>query len=453
MSEPRAPLPAPEHSHVPFLAREKIDYVKPVPRGRLRGLAPARRARAATLVGCLAASLILAGPGEARAQSSIGIGFYTPGGAFRPEVSARDLRVFVRVFGLSDEERAALESLHAAYVEALEVRSREIKRIVNDMLEEAEVVEDRRLIESSTVQGKIAEWDREAEKMKSQFLEDLRSVLTREQESQWPILERELRRLREIGNGRMSGESVDLSRLVDTVVPGAWEHPDVADLMEQYAVGIDRLLLARDAATTKRKDDFEEAIKGSDASRAERIWNDAQASRIAIRDWNARFVREIGARIDPDDAAKLDRAYFEAAYSRLCQPTRGETYIRAAANLDSLSDSQRAEVAGIMEPYERARLAILRRIAAAEQELQERHIPSRLAKVLGQDPEGKLSSFDGASRLPADHPLLALRRERLELDRQYRRRIDAVLQEWQREQVPVPSEGWVSFTDWTPWSL
>jgi hypothetical protein len=413
----------------------------------------AGRARAAVLAGCIAAGVWLAGPGEASAQSSVGIGFYTPGGAFRPEVSARDLRVFVRVFGLRDEERVALESLHAAYVEALEVRSREIKRIVNDMLEEAEVIQDRRLIESSAVQGKIAAWDSEAEKMKSQFLEDLRSVLTREQESKWPILERELRRLREIGSGRMSGESVDLSRLVDSVVPGAWEHPDVADLMEQYAVGMDRLLLARDAATTKRTDEFEEAIKGGDASRAERIWKDAQASRIAIRDWNARFVREIGARLDPDDAAKLDRAYFEAANERLCQPTRGETYIRAVANLDSLSDTQQGEIAGIVEGYERARLALLRRIAVAEQELQERQIPNRLAKALGQDPEGKLASFDGASRLPPDHPLLALRRERLELDRHNRRRIDAVLQEWQREQVPVQSEGWVSFTDWTPWSL
>lgn len=431
----------------------KIDYVKSIPRRRRRGDSAAWRARVAVLAGCLVAGVCMAWPGEARGQSSIGIGFYTPGRAFRPEVSARDLRVFVRVFGLSEDERAALESLHTGYVEALEVRSREIRRIVNDMLEEAEVIQDRRLIESSAVQEKIAAWDREAERMKSQFLEDLRSVLTREQESKWPILERELRRLREIGNGRMSGESVDLSRLVDTVVPAAWEHPEVADLMEQYAVGMDRLLLARDAATTKRTDEFEEAIKGGDASRAERIWKDAQASRIAIRDWNARFVREIGARLDAEDAAKLDRAYFEGAHARLCEPTRGETYIRAAANLDSLSDAQRGEIAGILEGYERARLALLRRIAVAEQELQERHIPHRLARVLGQDPEGKLSSFDGSSRLSPDHPLHALRRERLELDRQYRRRIDAVLQEWQREQVPVSSEGWVSFTDWTPRSL
>ncbi|MDX2115217.1 MAG: hypothetical protein SFZ24_06280 [Planctomycetota bacterium] len=414
-------------------------------RGWARGVVRAVVAAAAVCGG-----MVMVEP--ARAQSSVGIGFYSAGGTFKPELSARDLKVFVRVFGLSDEERAALESLHAAYVTSLERRSREIRALVEATLERAEVMEDRRLLYADDVQGQIKVWERDAEALKQSFLADLRSLLTREQESRWPILERELRRLREIGHGRLAGESVDVARLVEDCAPESVERTEVAELLEQYAQGMDRLLLARESAVDKRREEFDAALEG-DAQAAERMWKDAMAARLAIRALNERYVRQIGATLREEEAAKLDRAYFEAAHAKLCRPTRGEEFVRGAAKLESLSSAQRAEMDALLEAYERARLGVLRRIAEVDAREEEAFMPTRLRRALGASETEAPSGFNGDSRLPPDHPLHDLRRERLELDRTYRRKVEAVLREAQRDEVPQSREGHAVFSDWTPWGL
>lgn len=396
------------------------------------------------------ALLCLAPPAVLAQHGSIGIGFYSPEGSFQPEVSPRDLKVIIRVLDLKPDEQAALENLHAGYVATLKAKSDEIKTFVERVLEEAEILEDRSRLDPA--RGKIDEWERDADRIKKSFLDDLRSLLTGEQESKWPIVERELRRMKRIGAGRLSGESVDVIRLVEEVAPESLATPAVSELAERYAQDLDRLLVAREQAVDANQDAFGKALS-NDARTAERMWNDAQNVRKAILDVNARYAREIGAQLPAERAAVLSRKFFEASHAKLCKPTRGEEYIRAAAKLASLSSQQSTATAEIVDRYDRARYSILKRQAEIEDELQLTALPAFLAKALGRTGPEADDSFDGRSKLPADHPLMQLRRERYELDRATRRQVEALLTAEQRDSVPEVRPGSARFENWDPYQL
>ena len=47
-----------------------------------------------------------------------------------------------------------------------------------------------------------------------EFIEDLRVLLTKEQEARWPLVERELSRLKKMADGRIAGEKGDVVRMV-----------------------------------------------------------------------------------------------------------------------------------------------------------------------------------------------------------------------------------------------
>src|SRR3954464_12538360 len=90
-----------------------------------------------------------------------------------------------------------------------------IKEFVSAQIERAEIMEDATHI--NDVYKKLGEWRTRSEQVKKAFLDDLKSLLSKEQEARWPIVERELRRLKQVGSGKLSGESVDLVRLTEDV--------------------------------------------------------------------------------------------------------------------------------------------------------------------------------------------------------------------------------------------
>lgn len=384
-------------------------------------------------------------PGLAHAQSgSMGVSFFNSETTFKPELSTRDVKVISRVLRLSDDERQSVESLHSGYAAALATRAEEIKAYIGEIMEEAEVLEDQRLL--LPAQSKVGEWQAEAEVIKKGFLDDLRGLLTQEQESRWNIVERELRRLKKVGLGKIDGESVDVIALVQEVAPEAAEEPEIAEVLERYAQDLDRLLVSREAACEAAEPEFYKAVK-EDVAQAERIWKAARAARVAIRSLNERYVREVSALMVSEQAESLKNAFFEAANTRVVEPTRGEHYVREAAKLESLTPEQEEEMKAILAEYERERRRMLEQIAAAHAEVSEAEKPWVLRRALGEV-EGEPPGFTGKSPFEADHPVAELKRERLMLDRRTRDKVNNVLNASQKASIVELRPEWVQFQQW-----
>lgn len=379
------------------------------------------------------------------AQSSIGMGF-GPSGGYKPELSKRDVGVIARTLRLSDAERAALDTLYDGYVGELDARSIEVKAFVADYSEKAEAMRDLTLIDPA--RKRLAEWDKETEKIQLRFMEDLKSLLTREQEARWPILERELRRLKRIGSGRLPSESVDLGRLTEDLLGDVTPPTGLGEVLEEYAAEVDRAIVARDAAINLQ-DEFTKAQE-ADFEKAKGMWEDARRARRNLVEVNRRFARRIGEVLGPELAARLEEAFFRASYGIVFETTRTERFVTAAGKLASLDPAQRAEIDEAAAAYQRELAAWRRRAATAEEALIWETPPRSLAVKMGLIPE---VAWRGESLAPKDHPVNEVRAERYELDKRFRERFTKILSKAQRQEISDDREGFVSTQDHLPWGL
>ncbi len=382
---------------------------------------------------------------RAGAQSSIGMGF-GPSDGYKPQLSRRDVGVIAKTLRLSEAERAALETLYDGYVGELDVRSVEVKAYVADVSEKAEAMRDLTLIDPA--RKRLEEWDNETEKIQSRFMEDLKSFLTREQEARWPILERELRRLKRIGSGRLPSESVDLGRLTEDLLGEGEPPPGLDEVLEEYAAEVDRAIVARDAAIEVQTEFTK--LQETDFEKAKGMWEDARRARRNLAEVNRRYVRRIGEVLGPELGARFEEAFFKASYGLVFETTRTERFVAAAGRLTSLEPAQRVEMDEAIKAYERELAAWRRRAAKAEESLIWETPPRSLAVKMGLIPE---VAWRGESLAPKDHPVSVTRVERYELDKRFRERVTKILSKAQREEIVDEREGYVSTRDHLPWGL
>ncbi|MEX2218029.1 MAG: hypothetical protein WD749_04650 [Phycisphaerales bacterium] len=399
------------------------------------------------------AAVLAMGPAPAPAAAqhgSMSMGLYNEEGSFRPDLSLRDLKVIARVLALSPDEERALSDLYSGYAAALQGEGAEVREFVSAEIERAEIMENTGELEKART--RVREWTRRSEQIKTTFLEDLRSLLSREQEGRWPIVERELRRLKLIGTGRLSGESVDLVRLTEDVL-GAPPTAELGELLNRYSEELDRALVAREALLKEEGKEFSEKLRG-EPLRAKAVWDRAQEARGRVRDLNERYARQIASQLSPGQKAAFEQKLFDQSYPVLVRSTRAEQYLKDACELDSLAGDQAARLSATRAKYEADRRAFLNRTAAAWRHYEADAKPDWLAIALGERIEGEkhIQQYNGAW-LPESHPLSQSRRERLALDVAMRKAVDAVLTPEQRTSVPSRTTPHARFENWEPYGL
>lgn len=385
------------------------------------------------------AACVVAAAAPAMAQS-MAIGVSSPRQHFSPEYTRTDIGIIARVLALTDAEREPLVTLHEGYIAALKQRGDALGEDLDERVERAQATMD---IEGATAKPEETEaWEKEAKEIKEGFLSDLKSLLTGEQADRWPLAEREMRRFKQIGSGRLGGESLDLVRIVEENLPEVWAMPSVSEVLLRYAESMDGALKARQDAIGGEKASEFETLVGKDKAAALKMWEDAQTKRIVVRDLNLRYAEQIAGLLPGERATQFRRLVLEKAYPGLVKPSRSEKVIRAAASLATLSESQREQIRGIVDGYDVRRLALLKEMAVLLKEKQEKQKPDRLDQdnsnlQVATTDKGETISFYSSNSLKRDEndPMNPLHERRFELDRDTRRKVEAVLSQEQREAV------------------
>lgn len=396
----------------------------------------------------LGLTLVGFGTSTALAQSStMTMSIYGGEESFKPDLSQRDLKAIVRVLGLAHDEEQALQDLYTGYASTLQTEGAAVRQFVDSEMERSEIMQNTALL--SKAQKRIADWEKRSEQIKKVFLDDLKSLLSREQEARWPIVERELRRLRTIGEGRLSGESIDLVRLTEDVL-GEPPGKELGDLLNRYSDELDKALVARGAFLEENRKAFTDSVT-SDPQKAKGIWDGAQRVRMAVRDINDRYERLIADQLSPDKKAELDRRYFDQSYRAVAGPTHAEEFLKDALELPTLCSEQRDSLKQAKAKYDAERRVLVVAGARAWRQFEGEARPRELAEALGERPKDENHQAYTGAWLPDSHPLIQYRKERLTLDQGLRKSLDSILTSEQR--ATVPTRTWAKYESWDPWGL
>ncbi len=303
---------------------------------------------------------------------------------YTPDFDPRDFPVLVETLALDAERAAAariiLERHDATFREAA---SRIRRRVAAEVVRLDGPDDDIEAAFARTKEARaaiIAGWNVERERLRAAFVAELQSLLTDDQLGRWPDLERRMRRERLLPRGLLSGESVDLVRVVDALRLDPVPAP-VTGLLEAYAIELDHALRVRAALpeatdATGRTDPDHAPDHAPEYDPHDDPAREVRA-RTKVRDINLSYADRVAGALPGDDSAAFRVLFDRKAFPRVYRDTVAQRRLRAAA-----SGSPRAESDPRIAAIEAVYLARMTDLQDRLRETVRRHEPALLLRRL-----------------------------------------------------------------------
>lgn len=342
------------------------------------------------------------------------------GGGFGATIASRDLDRYADFLRLTPDQREMTRLLFEGYTEQtrqLGIGLRQEMERVRDQFRE-----NRDPAAWQGLQSTLEEMRASRAKIESEFLEDFKAVLSDEQKTRWPDLERTMRRDRLLPRGFMSGERLDVIRLVEEAELPPVTRAEAELVLEQYKEALDRVLVRRQEVQENAMRQAGEMFRSGDMEGAQDLLEKARAASSEVRDLNRKFARQVESLLPDDRRAAWQAAVKRASFPQIYRPSMAARSLEAASGFADLDDCQRTALAALRASYDRDVSGVNERLAAAQEEAEGTITVREIMR------RGRGGMEEG--------PMGDLRRERRDLDRTTLDNLRKILRSEQIERLP-----------------
>jgi hypothetical protein len=353
----------------------------------------------------------LAATAAAPAQFGEAAGF---GEVMSPYFFKRDLVHFANGLELDEGQSVILESLYWDYEEEHAAGKAAMLDRLSNMRDELKDLERDQIL--GLVFQPFEERAREWQRLRDDFLQNVRAILNTEQNAEWPEFRRFLRREKELPGGRFSGESVNLYhvlRSLDLEVP---VRTTADEALAAYDVYLDEVLARREDLLQQSRLMMMHSIRDQRPDDALSLYEKQIDARVAIRDINDEYVDFIAASLPADIGATFRTEALSTGYPRIFRPTYAQRLFNEALKLDDLGEEVMTAIRELESAFQ-SELAVVNdqlwRLIREHEPAEERYRAVKFALRSAPNPESRLEA-----RKPAD-PTRDPFRRREEIGRRY----------------------------------
>ncbi len=390
-------------------------------------------ARGRTLLGTavLVAAAAIAAPTHAQFGGRASFGE-----AFQPDMLQRDMVLLVETLNLDELQRPVMEALLEDYMVGFNTGVDALKdRMKTASQEGAKANPGNGDAILAKVMEPLNSWRSEKRRLLDKFFADVKSQLGPQQLERWPKFERALRRERQLPEGELSGESVDLWAVLGRMQLSPTEQEAIRATLDTYEAALDEALANRVAKMAALESELGEAMRNMDYDRGGNVQDRIMALRILVRGANDQGIEAItqamGARGD-----EFRRAALEAGYADVYRPHPVMQLIDTARKIESLSAEQVAQIDTLRAEFQVAcdgeNVKFYEMLRAEEPKQPRRKVQAMLDRRAGQTRSAP--STPQASN-QAD-PIVKLRVERDKMGEPFRERLMAILTPDQQATIP-----------------
>lgn len=282
---------------------------------------------------------------------------------FSAPFSVREMDRYGELLALSQEQRDVVRLLVESQVETFQTKARAIRDKMEEIREEFREYRDPSVWEGMReIMEDFRVFRENAEKS---LMGDVQAILTQEQSAKWPMIERTMRRDRTVRRGLMSGERIDVIRIVEEANVGEEVMQTLQPVLDQYAVDLDRALIRRNAFQDNAMGRMGDIMRTGDMDTAQKLLEEGRAFSIEVRDINRRYARQVESML-PDGvreafAAHVQRVSFPDVY----RPSYTSRALDAAIGFNDLSDDQQARIKALRDSFNREVTVLNRRLSDA----------------------------------------------------------------------------------------
>jgi hypothetical protein len=357
------------------------------------------------------------GPGGPGGMGRMGGG----GDLFGPPVSSRDLDAFAKVLVLTPQQLDTAKALLDGAAADFQPLAKAARDQMDAARQEARDSGDPGAVWQS-IGAKMGELRLARTKIETGFMNDLKGILTEEQAQKWPAVERANRRNKTIGRGLMSGERLDLTKLVERADLSPEALAPLKNIMEQYEVELDRELI-------KRNEVYEKAFAqggnlaaafgpGGDPTKAQELFDKGREAAIRVRDVNRKYARQIEAMLPEDKRAAFNQEVKRESFPMIYRDSYATHILDTADKMTDLDAGQKSGLTGVREAFTR--------------DLNSLNVKSEAAWVEMEDTTTVQNMFSRFN----DPKIQELRDARRTLEDQAVQKVNDLLNEAQRAKLP-----------------
>lgn len=273
-----------------------------------------------------------------------------------------------------------------------------------------------------------------------QFIADLKSLLTKEQEPLWPRIER-LRRRESPAPGMsfssVAGERVDLIKLVDQLKLPEAQQTGLAQLLEQYEQELDAAIVSRNELMQSKREKIDALLEKNDPEGITAFELDELRARARLREinqrWAKRLTDELGSDTGPRFKAAADRAIFPSVHRERAI----HRALSAAEGFDDLTKDQRSALVSLRQKFADQSAGLNSKLEAQIVKQEEENVKN--TKTTG-GPTGNGNTRErrvAVMRSVSDSSeMQEIRAKRKQIDDATMKELDTILSESQRAKLP-----------------
>ena len=356
---------------------------------------------------------------------------------FDVPVSEQEMARYAGMVGLSADQKTAVDALYTAFQQSFEDKASAVRSKVDDLREQIRETRDFTLWQQ--IGDETTKFRTKSQEMETAFFNDIKAVLTPEQTNKWTTVEQTRRRERSVGRGVMSGERVDLVRLVDDLKLSPESKAKVEPVLAQYAADLDRELIPRNKFQEDAQSKGREIMTNFDMDAMQKLINDGRAGAMKVRDVNVRYSRQIEALLPEDKQAAFEAAYKRQAFPAVYRPTNASRWMEAASAMSDLTPEQKSSLEAIKSSFEREVGGVSSKLETAYAKREETWNPVDALKNAG--PDAGFRAFGQAMQSFETDEMRELRDQRRTLDEATSEKIKAVLTPEQQAKLPERTGG------------
>ncbi len=347
-------------------------------------------------------------------------------------VSSRSIDSYSRLLGLDQDQTEIARELHQQYMLELGEANQERRSSMQGLMAEYQETEDREILQKRMPEL-ATRLNNQLKAIEAALFGDLRLLLDEEQAGRWESVERLRRRETTLKTGGMSGETVDLLSVTESVFGEDAMNTEVIEALGQYEMELDRALVNKARVQEEMKDSMLGVAMTFDMSSMEEMNTKTREVGVRIRDVNRRYARVIESLLPEDLAGTFRDETKRRTFPQVFRESRVERLLAAALKMDDLEPAQRTTIDEISASYARERGAADARWASAISKEDEEGGSSLMAGGMVI----RMRMMDGSED---ESPVGQARSDRRAVDERFTDRLKAVLNEDQRDRLPKPEE-------------
>lgn len=366
-----------------------------------------------------------------------GGGGFGGGRGLDPSVSADDMARYSKIVNLSPDQTIAVSALHEAYAQQIKSDADTLRDKMDDLRQQARENQD--FSGFQKIGEEMQKFRVHSQEMEASLFSDIKAVLTPDQAGKWPLVEQTHRREQSTQRGLMSGERVDLVKIVEGLELADADKVALSQVLEQYSADLDRELVARNKVQDDAQAAGREIFQNMDFDAAQRLLDQGRAASMRVRDVNARYARQIEPLLPEAQQREFGSVVQRQTFPQVYRPTTSSRWLEAAMKLPELTAEQHSTLDAVKTGFERDLGAINSKYQSLLAKREESWDPIKELRNAG--PDAGFGGMRQAMQSFETDEMRTLREQRRTLDQSTQDKVKAALTPEQQAKLPEGRAG------------